>query len=142
MPHLFHPPPSFLTLPSLYLSTSRQTAANLSRTRPSSLHHASKIPRTYTPRSLGMPARQSFCSLTPHTRPNPRRPRVEQQREPSFEHTTSVSGIRATQQTRGMKVRSSVKKLCDGCKVPTLCFAFPSTFSSYLSLNTIHGTLS
>ena len=41
---------------------------------------------------------------------------INTDKRPALE-TMRVDG---TEQSRGMKVRSSVKKLCDGCKVSTL----------------------
>lgn len=68
------------------------------------------IPRTRTITSLSRtPRTSSFATIT--TPPSVRRPTL---------HTPiplSGGGPLAQTQARGMKVRSSVKKLCDGCRV-------------------------
>ncbi|KAL5418514.1 hypothetical protein PMIN06_000650 [Paraphaeosphaeria minitans] len=75
-------------------------------------------------RTLLLPLRRTFLSTTParlstlsralHT--PAARPCLHSTSSPIASLSSRFAGLRIQQQTRGMKVRSSVKKLCDGCK--------------------------
>ncbi|OAL05973.1 hypothetical protein IQ06DRAFT_332335 [Phaeosphaeriaceae sp. SRC1lsM3a] len=54
------------------------------------------------------------CACSTFLRPSLRA--TQHQQSPLQDLTTRFNGLQLQQQARGMKVRSSVKKLCDGCK--------------------------
>lgn len=54
------------------------------------------------------------CACSTFLRPSLRA--IQHQQSPLQDLTTRFNGLQLQQQARGMKVRSSVKKLCDGCK--------------------------
>ncbi|KAF2632741.1 hypothetical protein BU25DRAFT_406053 [Macroventuria anomochaeta] len=88
------------------------------------------------PRALLLPLRRTIFALRTstrsiHTCTSASRPTLSQCQSPMHSLLTRFSGLRigaqtesrvgglgsqVLAQTRGMKVRSSVKKLCDGCK--------------------------
>ncbi|KAH7406037.1 ribosomal protein L36-domain-containing protein [Phaeosphaeria sp. MPI-PUGE-AT-0046c] len=54
------------------------------------------------------------CACSTFLRPSLRA--IRQQQSPLQDLTARFNGLQVQQPARGMKVRSSVKKLCDGCK--------------------------
>ena len=74
-------------------------------------------------RTLLLPLRRTLCARAPTHLPTSTRAIHTPTRPSLYQPSTSItalvsqfSGLRIQQQTRGMKVRSSVKKMCDGCK--------------------------
>jgi large subunit ribosomal protein L36 len=124
-------------VPSLAYNSTTETAS------PHPLHHpASHTQATVTlkptkmlPRSLLLPLRRTLfptfrlaqrarhihtptCACNTLFRPSLHQPRAQPQ-QPLADLAARFNGLRlqtSAQQIRGMKVRSSVKKLCDGCK--------------------------